>query len=489
MLLTTLSVEGLPFSEESTRKMEDSFFEDIEVFLDEVENKEIRTHALPVLEIFPKSEKVESFFKEDSSLIDEDLSKRQKHQRAEDHAKVQQQGSIPSGPIRATPEEQKPRPGVPIVQSQQKSVEMSQPLKELAEQSPSSSLAHTSPMEVKSEMAPSRSKDPVYGTPGYNMPELSIHRRGANIILAGSFIYWRPEQDNFDLGITGPRPFVGQRVEPFHSKYEPGFKAEIGVNSSYDNWTACLEYTQLKTHQSNSRTANDQHPMILSPWVSVTEKDQSISYPFSSPASEILHSSVTNSWHFNFEMLDLELSRSYYVGKKLIFNPSLTARGAKIYQTLNVNFMYNTEGSRGVQNVIESHNKNNTQQIGPRFGLDMKWLIGSSFRFGGTVAGALLYTHYQLQHTETLNGINHANIYSDRHAFRLNYDVGLEFGWRAYMSRHRRYIDCSFKYEAVVFCGQNGIAGLSAVTTNQGRVLDSGNLYLHGGTFKLEFNF
>ena len=33
------------------------------------------------------------------------------------------------------------------------------------------------------------------------------------------------------------------------------------------------------------------------------------------------------------------------------------------------------------------------------------------------------------------------------------------------------------------------VAGIAHAMTNQGRTLDGGNLYLHGGTFKLAFNF
>ncbi len=469
----------------------DPFFEDIHSFLDDFDKRELKLAQAPFDSgLVPNRENAESLLKEEKAALSSDTnrSRLQKHQRAEAHAKLKQQGSIPSNSQvqNKITNDEKPRPGVPIVQSTQKqeALEKSQPLKALAENTPM--IASTS-TESKQKEVPSSSKD--YGPPGYNMPELAINRRGANAILSGSFIYWKVDQDDFDVGITGPRPSSGQKIQSFHSKYEPGFKAELGVNSSYDNWTLCLEYTWLKAHQTNSRGSNDQYPMIVSPWVSLTENDQRLYTPFSTTSSEILHSGVSNHWRFHFDMLDLVLSRSYYVGKKLIFNPSLAARGVKINQNLDVTFTYNTRGAPGTQNTVYSHNKNHTQQIGPRFGLDMNWLIGSSFRFGGTAAGALLYTHYQLRHTEILNSTSHSNIYANPHAFRVNLDAALEFGWRAYVSRHRRYIDCSFKYEALVFFDQNRVAGLASITTDQGRVLDSGNLYLHGGTFKLEFNF
>lgn len=475
------------------KDLSDPFFDDIDSFLNEFDKRQLQLEQIAVeSEFMPHLENAGSLWKDEKTagLSDPHISRLQKHQRREAHAKIKQQGSIPSNSKIQKREmafnDEKPRPGVPIVQNEKKKdiEDKSQPLKAILEPSPM--IASASNMDKKMESS-SSSKD--YGMPGYNMPELSINRRGANAIISGSFIYWKVDQDDFDVGIRGARPYSEQKVESFHSTYEPGFKAELGVNSSYDNWTLCLEYTWLKAQQTNARGSNDKYPMIVSPWVSLTENDQKLYTPFSATSSEILHSGARNHWRFHFDMLDLALSRSYYVGKKLIFNPFLAARGAKINQNLNVTFTYNTQVSAHTENTIYSTNKNHTQQIGPRFGLDMSWLIGSSFRFGGLAAGSLLYTHYQLRHTETLNGNSHSNIYANPHAFRVNLDAALEFGWRAYVSRHRRYIDCSFKYEALVFFDQNRVAGLASITTDQGRVLDSGNLYLHGATFKLEFNF
>jgi hypothetical protein len=483
VFLQTLSADG------GVSSGENLFFEEIQTFLDQTEEKEFR-NIQSEAGLLPKPEQVGPLLKEERELappFDNNLSRTQKHKRAEAHAKKKPQGLIPSNaglqtkqaqPLSQT---QEAYIGPPSIQNQKKTeaLVVTQPLVAIAEHDPSdmkSKMSHTS----------QDSQDKAFG---YNTPDFASLHRGSGLIISGSFIYWKPEQDDFNVGITGPRPGAEQKVHEFQSKYEPGFKAGIGTNFSYDNWVLYLEYTDLHVHQSNARGSNSRYPMIVSPWVGITEYDQNLYLPFASTSNEILHSGVSNHWRFNFQMLDLFLSRSYYVGKKLVFNPFLAARGAKINQTLNVNFTYNTTGRPAVENIIYSHNKNNTQQIGPRFGLDMNWLVGSNFRFGGTVAGALLYTQYQLRHTEVLNGASHSNIHSDPHAFRFNCDMALQLGWRAYMSRHRRSIDLCFKYEALGFWQQNRVAGLTHSLTDQGRTLEGGNLYLHGGTFKLEFNF
>ncbi len=325
---------------------------------------------------------------------------------------------------------------------------------------------------------------------GYNMPELSSTDRGVNAILSASFIYWKPQQDEFTVGVSGPRPGAEQKVHDFKSNYRPGFKAGLGFNCPYDSWALYLEYTRLKTHQKTSQYSNSNHPITMSPWVGMTVQDQGL-YDPSNPVltNQISTSGVSNSWNFNFEMFDLLLSRSYYVGKKLIFNPSLGARGAIINQKLKVNYNYKITSTPSVSHTIYSHNKNNTQQIGPRFGLDMSWLIGSTFRFGGTIGAGLLYTQYYLSHTETLANVNHANVRYNPHAFRFNSDAALQFGWRIFSQRHRKYIDCFFKYEAVAFWQQNMMSGLTTINVDQGKKLQDGNLYLQGGTFNLAFSF
>lgn len=325
-------------------------------------------------------------------------------------------------------------------------------------------------------------------TPGYDMPELA--NKGANAILSASFIYWKPKQDEFSIGITGPRPTTAQKVYDFESSYQPGFKAGIGVTSSYDQWSVFAEYTRLRTHDTTSKYTSAHYPMIMSPWVAMTVQDQSLYDPTtSSTTGEILTSSVSNSWHINFQMIDFSLSRSYYVGKKLVFNPFLTARGARINQHLSVNFLYKVRETPHVTSTIYSYNKNHTKQIGPRLGLDMSWLIGNSFRFGGTLAGGILYTEYQLLHKETLNNVVHANVQYNPHAFRFNCDAALQFGWRIFAPSHRRYCDVFFKYEAIAFWQQNMVSGLTTTINDQGKKLQDGNLYFQGGTFNLAFNF
>ncbi|MFS8564259.1 MAG: hypothetical protein LVR00_08140 [Rhabdochlamydiaceae bacterium] len=465
------------------------FLEDIYSFLDKAEEQVVAAIELEGT-LAPKPEKSASLLKEAgghfTSSGEEILSQAQKRQRADAHAKRKAEGAIPAT-VPSVQKKTMPTTQVPSYEHVQPVAKTSYPLQAIAEIDSSASIAQA-PSNMESEM-PKKQREGSGVASGYNTPDMASRHSGVSAIMSGSFIYWKPQQDDFNVGITGPRPSVQQKLKDFHSKYEPGFKAGLGANFSYDNWVLYLEYTQLRTHQSNTRSFNSQGAMIVSPWVGITANDQNLYTPFAPTSGEILHSGVSNHWGFNFGMFDLFLSRSYYVGKKLVFNPFLAARGAKINQTLNVNFTYNTVGAPGVLNAIYSHNRNNTQQIGPRFGFDMNWLVGHNFRFGGTIAGALLYTQYQLRHTEILNGINYSNIHSSPSAFRFNGDVALEFGWRAYMNRNRSSIDLIFKYEALGFWEQNMVAGLAHILTNQGRTLDGGNLYLHGGTFKLGFNF
>ena len=327
-------------------------------------------------------------------------------------------------------------------------------------------------------------------SPGYDMPELTSVNRGVNAILSASAIYWKPQQDEFYVGVTGPRPGAEQKICDFHSHYQPGFKAGIGLSTSYDSWSLFLEYTRLKTHDTTSKYSNTDHPIIMSPWVGMTVADQGLYNPTNSNVTNQLWSSdVSNSWRLKFNMFDLSLARSYYVGKKLVFNPFLAARGAVINQHLSVDFSYKVRSQPSVESTIYSHNKNITQQIGPRLGLDMSWLIGSNFRFGGTLAAGLLYTQYYLIHRETLDNVEHANVHYNPHAFRFNCDAAVQFGWRIFNARHRKYCDVFFKYEAISFWQQNMVSGLTTSLNDQGKKQQDGNLYLQGGTFNLAFNF
>ena len=150
-------------------------------------------------------------------------------------------------------------------------------------------------------------------TAAYNYPA-NIDVCGSwDFFVTGTFIYWQPRQEQMELAQTvffpAPNTSIG-KVYGLNFDWEPSFKVGAGYNFGYDNWQGYLQYTRVNSSASNSTTnANATNEQLLDAWL--------IQTAFLTATA----AKVSGKWDLDFNIFDLEFSRPYYNGKKLIFKP------------------------------------------------------------------------------------------------------------------------------------------------------------------------
>ncbi len=300
-------------------------------------------------------------------------------------------------------------------------------------------------------------------------PETSAYNQSARVdvykakgaFVTGSFIYWEALEQGFYLVLLSDdanNPTRQQAVNIKHG-FDPGFRVGLGYNFQYDDWTAYIEYTRFHSKNNFSKTRPS--------WVS-----SQAYYWFSSSA---LANEYRGNLKIELDILDLELSRWEYRGKKLLFSPFWGLKGGLIDQSFTSSAVFT---SSTISNTLKS----DSWLIGPRIGVYTKWLLGRGFSLNGKAAGSL---NYQKFHNMTAS-INNVKIDNDSVISPI-FEMLLGFNWGSYFDKNNWHFDIFAGYELQVLWNQNMIMKNRILSLNSN--IDSGKLTLHGLNITAKFDF
>jgi len=228
-------------------------------------------------------------------------------------------------------------------------------------------------------------KKPCPPVPVCTNPLCSAAPRSENgWYLFADALYWHADVDNADWAFKNTNAAVSTPVAgPNHSvnfKWAWGFRAGIGANMDYDQWDTNIYYTWFRTTNSNA----------------VGTKGAQIGSDLFGLATPFTQGKIN--WKISFQMIDWELGRPFFVSKHLSLRPHIGIKGGWINQHVNENF---TQAA----GPYSSRTKNDFWGVGASGGFNSNWtfaVVGThNFDFFGDFAGALMYGHFNVKHTET----------------------------------------------------------------------------------------
>jgi len=308
---------------------------------------------------------------------------------------------------------------------------------------------------------------------GYNAPA-RVNTHGYDFFTWGSFIYWQAMGEHLALGILPSVPednySYTQKIYDMDFDWKPGFKVGIGTSTDYDHWDFCAEYTWL--HGSNSKRYSPDPTLFI-------QVPRHLDY-------EMWANSLYAKWDIDFDILDVELARSYYVGTKYSFRTHFGVRAAWLNQEYKENIYVLESGPHGAgPNWWYYTGKTRNWGVGPRIGVDINWMFTEGFRFFSNAASSILYSRYRITEKEV-------NVYSATtsafetiyqkntfHALRPTLEMLGGFGWGTYLGDGEYHFDISAAYEFHIFWNQESM-----------RFNDmKGDLSLNGLTVTARFDF
>lgn len=329
-----------------------------------------------------------------------------------------------------------------------------------------------------------------------NSPARIAVNRTWDFNLSATFVYWTAKEQGMDVAIvrdysdnTGVLSLL--KNYPVNSSYHPGFKIGLGMNcGKLDNWVVNAEYTHFNNEQHNavSRLASQRLVPAL------------LSYDV---ASDQNFTSSKGSWKNDIELIDVQLSRPFYSGKKLTFSPFVGLRSGWIDQSFRGYYSaYLPPDDNGYD--ISSHLKQDSWLLGPRLGCNGEWLLGSGFRLIGNAAGALFYQHFNAHLSDYYTTFDIVEIVDAPDTYyreitntvNPNLDCELGLGYGTYFSHDSWHFDLIASYSFQVFFYQNHLTSLSVDSANVAPDVDvyldtytPANLILHGLNVSMRFDF
>ncbi|NGX44213.1 MAG: hypothetical protein K1060chlam3_00378 [Candidatus Anoxychlamydiales bacterium] len=324
----------------------------------------------------------------------------------------------------------------------------------------------------------------------YNAPGRIDICEGFDTFVTASFIYWEALGDQLDLGIVRFGALDPQEYEiiKLNTEYKPGFKIGLGYNLNLDNWDLYAQYTRF--HSSTSTTFNPSGSSSNTFQTTYFMAGHN-GYTFGN-----FNGGIKGAWSTDLDKIDLELARSCYVGTNLIFRPFFGGSVHWLDERYDFNFTY-------VNIPFFGNFKNDSWAVGPRLGLDAKWILYKGFSFFGHGAYNLLFCSNETtgsgSENESLppavNVLNYTLNKDKQNILRDVTEVQIGFAWGSYFCQNKWHADFAISYEGQKYSHTNYMsryAQTKTVVSNASIAtvqVKPGDLFLHGLTVTARCDF
>jgi len=323
---------------------------------------------------------------------------------------------------------------------------------------------------------------------GYNAPARYDVNGCWNFFITADFIYWQPRQENMGLAnalpLGGPvPPIVDSTIIYQKFSWKPGFRVGLGMNFGHDSWAGLVEYTWFhNTHRTSSDTPNfDNGGGLLMLWASGL---------FLNTGNTGLADGFNSRWDLDMDLLDFVLQRIYYVGTRLSFRTFFGGRTTWISQDMDFNFLLNPLTNPLALSTVNASFYSSSWALGPRFGVDLNWVLGWGFSLASKLAGDISYARYKVNWNEdevqTAGGPGQGSHWTVAQ-LRPHAEAGFGLGWGTYFCDNGFHLQFTATYDFNVWWNQNMMKALHSYVNNNQEV--QGNLYTHGLDLKVQFDF
>lgn len=263
-----------------------------------------------------------------------------------------------------------------------------------------------------------------------------------NAYFVGSFIYWQPRLQDFtttaqQTAIVGSQTTATVKSPNF--SYAPGFKLGIGYKFKPDGWDLFVNWTWIHARPKNSWHAKSAAFQTFVP---------PLSLPFPLPP---LATDVSTRGKITFNSLDLELGKRFLVLKNVSLRPFGGLKTAWFKYRFNTTFdgVVSQTDASVLTNVVDT-SKDRVWGIGPRAGLNSRWIFGrSNFAFVANAAASLLWERFRPKASATFtdDGVAGGVILKENiKEFKPSAELFVGFDWGACVSKEV-FINLSAGYE------------------------------------------
>jgi len=337
------------------------------------------------------------------------------------------------------------------------------------------------------------------GTYGAQTATARAEVDGYGWFFTADILYWHARVSGTEFAYTDNDPSgsfpVKGRTKDVDFDWDWGLRVGLGYNFDHDGWNFRFGYTWFENSGSSSTRGGLNSSVIPLKGSSTIVAGPYITEP---PINQFLFcASAKSQFGFDYQAIDLDVGRAYYISSKLSYRPFWGLKTAWIDQEQIVRYT----GGKSVQSSIGENLglSNNTVHIqddcdfwglGPRVGVDSKWYLGYGVSIFGNVAGALLFGLFDVDHKErySLDNDNRIKLNANRHAFSPNVQMQIGLRYDTYIHNNKQHLGIGAGFEANYWWRQNQMIKIddSAVLKYERYCED---VSMHGLTVDLKWDF
>jgi hypothetical protein len=223
---------------------------------------------------------------------------------------------------------------------------------------------------------------------------------GADVFITADFIWWKAVQEGTEYASTGVGLATNAnlisvskgRAISAGRDWAPGFKVGLGLNLNHDGWDIYAQYTWL--HPSNSNSISRTYNAATA---SRVIGKNSLLLPDS--GAQPLDRASAN-WSLNFNVIDLELGRNFYVSQFLTMRPFIGLKGTWQDQDLRTRYYssngFNLDGDDALflDGPYRVHQHTDVWGLGIRGGFNISWYMAKNWSIFGNMAWTAMWTDY-----------------------------------------------------------------------------------------------
>lgn len=288
---------------------------------------------------------------------------------------------------------------------------------------------------------------------------------GLGMFVDADFTWWKSKVSGMSFAE------VNNRTISTASQFRPGFKIGIGLDMDFDGWDTYAEYTWFyQPWHSNSASSS--------------KSDGFSSFVHFDPASSLLSSltieSAYSSRKEQFNILDLEFARNFFISKRITLRPLFGIKLARMLERTKTVQQQKDEAEK-----VKVFLSQSLSGAGIRAGMDTFWHITDNFGLYGDIALTALWSRLH----------NHFSSYfftedeTTKRASKLNsqtilpvVELGLGLAYETWFAKERYQLYAKAGWEEQVWVGYN-------YNNPNGTVNNTGNLTLQGLTAKIGLAF
>lgn len=300
---------------------------------------------------------------------------------------------------------------------------------------------------------------------------------GADVYLTAEFIIWTARQDHMAFVGVGNRNGLAQgKDESFKWKFSPGFKVGVGILFDHDGWDLYANYTWLVTRNTKRTVTPDDN------------LDQLTDYGFLSTnvlSSGAQFNEESANWEHDFNAIDLELGRNFFVSSCLKLRPNFGLKGTWQKQRVHAEGL-RFAGEDEVETTGKHHN--HFWGVGMRGGLDTAWQFTTTTSLFGEMTGALLWGQFDMESRIEQNNLSTGGLTTlldtatRFHSIKPVFEFYGGARWEDWFCCCAYHVALEVGWEIQWWGSQNQFYYLLTQTR-------LGDLILQGGTIKMRLDF